>query len=73
MKDGTKLVKENDYCKWMSNETPGYETTDASLHEKYRACTDTILPVEQAEKAYEMIMHLEDVEDINELIQLLVK
>lgn len=73
LKDGRKLVKENDYCIWMSSETPGYAATDEGLYKKYRSCTDTILDSAQADQAYDMIMHLEKVEDINDLIQLLIR
>jgi hypothetical protein len=46
--------------------------TDAQLATKLRLYADSLLPAEQVERACELVLELERVQDVNELTRLLV-
>ena len=64
LKDGRVLSKEAR----TSRGTPQCPMSDDELRDKFRDCAGSVLAKDKIEKAIETINHLEDVEDINQLM-----
>ncbi|MFC1917706.1 MmgE/PrpD family protein [Chloroflexota bacterium] len=70
---GTSFLQEMEYANWLSMGVEEYRASDEGLADKFRANVAGVLEGDSPKAAIDMILHLEELDDMTELIGLLSK